>query len=57
MEGPRTARATLVLAQREGLRLPICEQVVRLIDGEVDARGAVRALMERDPRPELAHGS
>jgi len=57
VEGPRTARATLALAQREGLRLPICEQVVRLIDGEVDARGAVRALMERDPRPELAHGS
>ena len=52
VEGPRTARATLSLARGRGLRLPICEQVVSLLDGRIDAPGAVRALMERDPRPE-----
>ena len=55
VEGPRTARATLALGQGQGLRLPICQQVVRLLDGQVDAQGAVRALMGRDPRPELPH--
>jgi glycerol-3-phosphate dehydrogenase (NAD(P)+) len=52
VEGPRTARATVALARRQGWRLPICEQVVLLLDGGIDASGAVRALMERDLRPE-----
>lgn len=52
VEGPRTARATVALARRHGWRLPICEQVVLLLDGGIDAPGAVRALMERDLRPE-----
>jgi glycerol-3-phosphate dehydrogenase (NAD(P)+) len=52
VEGPRTARAALALAERCGWRLPICEQVVQLLDGRIDAPGAVRALMERDLRPE-----
>ena len=52
VEGPRTARATLMLARRHGWNLPICEQVVRLLGGEVDAAGAVRSLMERHLRPE-----
>jgi glycerol-3-phosphate dehydrogenase (NAD(P)+) len=56
VEGPRTARATLTLARQRGLRLPICEQVVLLLDRRVDARGAVRALMDRDPRPEIGDG-
>lgn len=56
VEGPRTARATLRLAEQRELRLPICEQVVRLLDGAIDAPGAVRALMERDPRPEVNDG-
>jgi glycerol-3-phosphate dehydrogenase (NAD(P)+) len=52
VEGPRTARATLTMAERHGWRLPICEQVVRLLAGSIDAPQAVRALMERDLRPE-----
>jgi glycerol-3-phosphate dehydrogenase (NAD(P)+) len=52
VEGPRTARATVALARRQGWRLPICEQVALLLDGGIDAQGAVRALMERDLRPE-----
>ena len=52
VEGPRTARASLELARQRGLRLPICEQVVQLLDGRCDAPTAVRLLMERDPRPE-----
>ena len=52
VEGPRTARATLDLARARGLSLPICDQVVQLLDGRCDAPTAVRRLMERDPRPE-----
>jgi glycerol-3-phosphate dehydrogenase (NAD(P)+) len=52
VEGPRTARATLLLAARHGWNLPICEQVARLLSGEVDAAGAVRCLMERHLRRE-----
>ncbi len=52
VEGPRTARAALRLAEREGWSLPICRQVVDLLDGRLSAPDAVRALMEREPRPE-----
>jgi glycerol-3-phosphate dehydrogenase (NAD(P)+) len=52
VEAPRTARASLVLAQQRGLELPICFQVVQLLEGGCDAPTAVRLLMERDPRPE-----
>lgn len=54
VEGPRTARATVALAAREGWQLPICSQVVRLLAGQVDARVAVQELMQRDPRAEAA---
>lgn len=52
VEGARTARASLELARRHGWSLPICTQVVHLLEGLSDAPTAVRALMERDPRAE-----
>jgi glycerol-3-phosphate dehydrogenase (NAD(P)+) len=52
VEGAPTARAVLRLAERQGWRLPISEQVVALLDGRIDAARAVRALMERDLRAE-----
>ena len=52
VEGPRTARAALQLASRRGWHLPICEQVVRVLEGVAPPANAVRALMERDLRPE-----
>jgi glycerol-3-phosphate dehydrogenase (NAD(P)+) len=54
VEGPRTARATLALAEREGWQLPICGQVVRLLAGRVEARQAVQELMQRDLKAEAA---
>jgi glycerol-3-phosphate dehydrogenase (NAD(P)+) len=54
VEGPRTARAALQLAARQGWHLPICEQVVQVLDGAATPADAVRALMERDLRPEWA---
>jgi glycerol-3-phosphate dehydrogenase (NAD(P)+) len=52
VEAPRTARAALEMARREGWHLPICEQVVGLLAGSTEAGEAVRSLMERDPRAE-----
>jgi len=52
VEGPATARAALRLADREGWSLPICRQVVELLEGHLTAPEAVQALMEREPRPE-----
>ncbi|KEF43506.1 MAG: glycerol-3-phosphate dehydrogenase [Cyanobium sp. CACIAM 14] len=52
VEGPRTARAALSLARREGWQLPICRQVVRLLSGRVEARQAVQELMRRDLKAE-----
>ena len=54
VEGPRTARATLALAEREGWQLPICGKVVRLLAGRVEARQAVQELMQRDLKAEAA---
>ena len=52
VEGPRTARAALQLASRKGWHLPICEQVVLVLEGHSTPAAAVKALMERDLRPE-----
>jgi glycerol-3-phosphate dehydrogenase (NAD(P)+) len=52
VEGPGTARAALRLADREGWSLPICRQVVDVLEGRLSATEAVQALMEREPRPE-----
>jgi glycerol-3-phosphate dehydrogenase (NAD(P)+) len=52
VEGPATARAALKLADREGWSLPVCRQVVQLLNGQLTAPAAVQALMEREPRQE-----
>lgn len=52
VEGPQTARAALALADREGWSLPICRQVVDVLEGHLTAPQAVQALMEREPRQE-----
>jgi len=46
-EGVKTARATLALAERYGIEVPITQQVNRILEGEVSPRIAIRELMER----------
>lgn len=53
VEGLRTAVEVQQLAARLGVEMPICEQVYRLVQGEVDAREAARALMHRTQKPEF----
>lgn len=48
VEGPATARAVQALAARHGWSLPICEQVVALVEGAALAGGCVRSLMGRN---------
>lgn len=50
-EGVMTARATVQMAVRHGLEMPITHTLCRLFDGE-DARALVAALMQRGLRPE-----
>lgn len=52
VEGAPTARAALALAAQQSWHLPICEQVVALLEGRISAASAVRALMQRDLRAE-----
>jgi glycerol-3-phosphate dehydrogenase (NAD(P)+) len=54
VEGLVTARAAVALARREGWSLPICEQVVTVIEGQATAEAAARALMGRGLKPEDA---
>ncbi|MBM5803606.1 MAG: NAD(P)H-dependent glycerol-3-phosphate dehydrogenase [Cyanobacteria bacterium K_DeepCast_35m_m2_155] len=54
VEGEATARAALQLAQRHGWHLPICEQVDALIQGTIKPSQAVKALMGRELKAELA---
>ncbi len=54
-EGVRSARPVLALAGRVGVALPICEQVVAVLDGRCSPSNAVSALLRREPKPEL-HG-
>jgi glycerol-3-phosphate dehydrogenase (NAD(P)+) len=56
VEGVPTALAALALAAERGWTLPICEQVVAVIDGRSSPLQAARALMERQLRAEILPG-
>jgi glycerol-3-phosphate dehydrogenase (NAD(P)+) len=51
-EGVKTTRATLALAQRHGVEVPVTLQVHRLLEGEISPREAIRELMERSLKEE-----
>jgi glycerol-3-phosphate dehydrogenase (NAD(P)+) len=53
-EGVYSARTVLQRARALGVDMPITEAVVALLDGRVNAREAVQALMGRDPKGEFA---
>ncbi len=46
-EGAATAPALIELARRKGVEMPISEAVARLLSGELDARAAMDALLNR----------
>jgi glycerol-3-phosphate dehydrogenase (NAD(P)+) len=51
-EGVKTTRATLALAKRHEVDVPITEQVHRILESEVSPREAIRILMERSLKEE-----
>ena len=51
-EGVKTTRATLALAERHHIDVPITRQVSRILEGEVSPRSAIRELMERSLKEE-----
>jgi glycerol-3-phosphate dehydrogenase (NAD(P)+) len=51
-EGVRTTGAVLALGERYGVELPISAQMAAVLDGSVDVRSAVDALMLRRQRAE-----
>ena len=52
VEGVHVAPEVLRLARRHGIEMPISEQVVRVLAGEIKPADAVRALATRPPRAE-----
>ena len=54
VEGVITAQEVHTLAQRQGVEMPIVEQVYRVLYENESPRGAVDALLGRDIKPELA---
>jgi len=51
-EGVKTTKATIALAERHQVEVPITWQVNRILDGEVSPREAIRELMERTLKEE-----
>ncbi len=51
-EGIKTTRATVRLAERHQVEVPITNQVNRILEGEVTPREAIRELMERSLKEE-----
>ena len=51
-EGVKTAQAVHALAQREGVEMPICEEVYRMLVERKHPVDALRSLMGRDPKQE-----
>ncbi|MDZ7748251.1 MAG: NAD(P)H-dependent glycerol-3-phosphate dehydrogenase [Halofilum sp. (in: g-proteobacteria)] len=56
VEGLHTAHAGAALARRHGVDMPIVAQVDAVLHGGRDVQAAVRELLERDPKAEIAHG-
>jgi glycerol-3-phosphate dehydrogenase (NAD(P)+) len=54
-EGVKTSRAVLALARREGVEVPLCEHVVKVLYEGVSPADMVLSLMLRSAKPEL-HG-
>ena len=54
VEGVYSAKAALALGQKYQVSLPIIEQVNEVLFHDVDPRLAVRSLMERDKKSEIA---
>ncbi len=51
-EGIKTTTATIALAEKHGVEMPVVQQVYRLLKGEVTAQEAIRELMERSLKEE-----
>jgi glycerol-3-phosphate dehydrogenase (NAD(P)+) len=51
-EGVMTAREVALRATAIGVDMPITQAVCAVLDGRIDARQAVDALMNRDPKAE-----
>jgi glycerol-3-phosphate dehydrogenase (NAD(P)+) len=51
-EGVKTTGATLALARRHSVEVPITHQVHRILEGEVSPREAIRILMDRSLKEE-----
>jgi len=51
-EGVKTTAATVALAARHGIEMPITQQVNRILEGHVSPREAIRELMERSLKEE-----
>jgi len=51
-EGVKTTYATVALAERYGVEMPITAQVYRILEGQVTPRDAIRELMERTLKDE-----
>jgi glycerol-3-phosphate dehydrogenase (NAD(P)+) len=51
-EGVKTTYATVALAERYGVEMPITIQVYRILEGQVTPREAIRELMERTLKDE-----
>ena len=54
VEGVYSAKAALALGKKYQVSLPIIEQVNEFLFHDVDTRLAVRSLMERDKKSEIA---
>jgi glycerol-3-phosphate dehydrogenase (NAD(P)+) len=54
-EGVKTARSVVLIANRVGVEMPIAEQVVAVLDGEVSAADVIVRLMSRSAKAE-SHG-
>ncbi len=51
-EGVRTAKSVHALSARNGVEMPICEQVYRVLFEGVDPKRAIAELMGREAKPE-----
>jgi glycerol-3-phosphate dehydrogenase (NAD(P)+) len=51
-EGVKTTKATVALAAKYHVEMPITRQVNRILEGEVTPREAIRELMERSLKDE-----
>ena len=52
-EGPATLKAVKIIADKEGIDMPICQALYKVVFEDAAIKPTIRAMFEREPKTEF----